>query len=125
LHISPRFLISMRQGVWAQEVSEILQLHQIPFHVRKRRKQFEITVSSGVAVKKLIVLLLPYLVVKRPLALRLAAFPKAPARNRFTWIDGSYLDRICDLVDYVREFNKGKNRKHKWDSAAIRRFFQK
>jgi len=71
----------------------------------------------------LIQYLLPYLVVKKPLAERLNAFPKAPARNRFTWVDGSYLDSICDLVDYVREFNKGKNRKHKWDGAAIRRFF--
>lgn len=114
----------MRQGAWAQEVSDILQHHKIAFHIRKRRNQFEITVSSGTAVKRLIAFLLPYLVVKKPIALRLSEFPKAPARNRFTWVDGSYIDAICSLVDFVRMFNKGKNRRHKWDGAAIRRFFQ-
>jgi hypothetical protein len=115
----------MKQGSWASEVSRILAHHHIPFHVRKRRNQLEVTVSSGIAVKKLIRLLIPYLVVKRPLARRLMAFPKAPARNRFTWIDAPYLDEICDLVDYVRQFSKGKNRRHRWDGATIREFFQK
>ena len=115
----------MKEGPWADEVARILTRHGIPFHRRRRRNQIEITVSSGVAVKRMIRFLIPYLVVKRPLAQRLAHFPKAPARNRSTWIDGSYLDEICDLVDYVREFNRGKNRRHKWDGAAIRRFFQR
>jgi hypothetical protein len=77
------------------------------------------------AVKRLTHVLLPYLVVKKPLAERLAVFPKAPARNRFTWIDGSYLEEICSLVDFVRRFNRGKNRRYKWDGDAIRRFLQK
>ena len=72
----------------------------------------------------MISILLPYLVVKKPLAERLAAFPIAPSRNRFTWIEDSYLDAICNLVDHVREFNKGKNRRHKWDGNTIRNFFK-
>lgn len=113
----------MKQGEWAEHVSQILNRHGIPFNVRIRKNQFEITVSSGVAVKRLIGILLPYLVVKKPLAQKLAAFPRAPARNRFTWVDDTYLKEICNLVDYVRRFNKGKNRKHKWDGNAIRSFF--
>ena len=115
----------MKQGDWATEVSRILMDRDIPFHIRSRKNQFELTVSSGLAVKKLIHVLLPYLVVKKPLAQRLAAFPKAPARNRFTWINSSYLDEICNLVDYVRRFNRGKNRRYRWDGDAIRRFLQK
>jgi hypothetical protein len=114
----------MKQGNWIDFVSQILERHQIPFHVRERKNQFEVTVSSGVAVKKPVDILLPYLVVKRPLAQRLAIFPKAPARNRFTRIDDSYPEEICDLVDYVRRFNKGKNRRCKWDGNAVRAFFQ-
>jgi len=115
----------MKQGRWAKVAGDILQEHQIPFHMRRRRNQFEMMVSSGIAVKRMIGFLLPYLVVKKPLAQRLANFPKAPARNRFTWINGEYLVEICDLVDFVREFNRGKNRKHKWNGLTIRRFFQK
>jgi hypothetical protein len=114
----------MKQGDWAEHVSQILNRHGIPFHIRNRKNQFEITFSSGVAVKRLIRILLPYLVVKKPLAEKLATFPKAPSRNRFTWVDNSYLEEICNLVDYVRKFNQGKNRKHKWDGDAIRNFFK-
>ena len=121
----PSVLHFHEASAWADHVSQILESHRIPFHIRTRKNQFEITVSSGVAVKRLIAILLPYLVVKKPLAEKLAAFPEAPARNRFTWIDGSYLDAICNLVDYVREYNRGKNRRHKWDGSTIRNFFKK
>jgi hypothetical protein len=114
----------MRKGDWAGEVAKILREHLIPFHIRERKNQFEITVSSGVAVKRLIGFLLPYLVVKKPLARRLQRFPKASARNRFTWVDGSYLNDICSLVDYVRWFNRGKNRRHRWDGESIRAFYR-
>jgi len=113
----------MKQGAWAHEVINIFESHEIPYHIRTRKNQFEISVSSGSAVRRLIRLLLPYLVVKKPLAQRLLTFPRAPARNRFTRTDGSYLSEICNLVDFVRAFNRGKNRKHKWDGAAIKRFF--
>jgi hypothetical protein len=103
--------------------SVILRAHRIPFHVRERKNQAELTISSGVAVRRFIRIILPYLIVKKPLAQRLLDFPAAPARNRFTWVDGSYLDEICRLVDFVRLFNKGKNRKHKWDGRTIREFF--
>ena len=113
----------MKQGTWAEKVSAILRRYNIPFHIRTRKNQFEITVSSGAEVRRLIGILLPYLVVKKPLAERLASFPKAPPRNRFTRIDDSYLDEICDLVDFVRTFNKGENRRHRWDGNTIRKFF--
>jgi hypothetical protein len=103
----------------------ILQRHGIPFHVRTRKNQFEVTVSSGIQVIRLIGVLLPYLVVKKPLAERLARFPKAPPRNRYNPIDDLYLKEICELVDFVRSFNRGKNRKHRWDGNEIRRFFSK
>ncbi len=74
-------------------------------------------------MKKLIRIILPYLVVKKPLAEKLIQFPKAPPRNRFKRISGVYLDEICELVDFVREFNKGKNRMHTWDGRTIREFF--
>jgi len=114
----------MKEGVWAKEVSSILQHHQIPYHIRRRKNQAELTVSSGKAIKKLIGLVLPYLVVKKPLALRLLDFPTAPSRNRFTRIDQSYVDAVCELVDYVRHLNKGKNRSYKWNGDAIRVHFQ-
>ncbi len=74
-------------------------------------------------VKKLISLVLPHLVVKKPLARRLLSFPKAPPRNRFIGVDTVYLDEICEVVDFVRKFNRSKNRKHKWDSRTIREFY--
>lgn len=75
-------------------------------------------------MKKLIAFFLPYLVVKHPLALRFLSFPNAPARNRFAKIDDSYLKEVGEMVDFVREFNKGKNRKHKWNSKTISNFYE-
>ena len=83
----------------------------------------ELVVSSGTAVKRLVRILIPYLVVKKPLAQRLLDFPSAPPRNRYVKVEDSYLDEICGLVDFVRRFNKGKNRRHKWDGRTIREFF--
>lgn len=68
-------------------------------------------------------MVLPYLVVKKPLAARLLEFPAAPGRNRFSPVDRSYLDEICTIVDFVRAFNKGKNRRHKWNSRTIGEFY--
>ncbi len=74
-------------------------------------------------MKKLISVVIPYLVVKKPLAKRLLDFPKAPARNRFVSVDRFYLDEICEVVDFVRGFNKGKNRRHKWNGRTIREYY--
>jgi hypothetical protein len=117
------FSISMKEGAWFGEVSRILKLHDIGFNWRHRRNQIEVHVEGHRRVKKLISLVLPYLVVKKPLAKRLLDFPAAPARNRFKSVDRFYLDEICEIVDFVREFNKGKNRKHKWNSRTIREFY--
>ena len=67
--------------------------------------------------------MLPHPVVKKASAQRLAKFPKAPPRNRFNPIDRDYLDEVCRLVDFVRAFNKGKNRRHRWDGKTIRIYF--
>jgi hypothetical protein len=39
-------------------------------------------------------------------------------------IDVSYLKEVVEMVDFVREFNKGKNRKHKWNSRTISDFYE-
>jgi len=119
------FSISMKTGTWQTFAQEILGFHEIPFHTRKRKNQFEITVTGRKSVTKLIGVLKPYLVVKVPIAEALADFPAAPRRNRFSPIDDSYLDAVCEKVDFVRRFNKGKNRPHKWDGKMIRAFYKK
>ena len=124
LRISPKFSISMRSGIWVRAAGSILRFNRIPFHSRLRRNQDEIVVSGIQAVSRLLRLTIPYLVVKKPLAVRLADFPRAPRRNAFTPINSAYLERICNLVDYVRRFNRGKNRKHRWNGEAVRRFYQ-
>lgn len=117
------FSISMKEGPWFGEVSRILGLHDIGFNWRPRRNQIEVHVEGHQRVKKLISVVIPYLVVKKPLATRLLDFPKAPLRNRFKSIDRNYLDEICEVVDFVRRFNKGKNRRHKWNSETIKEFY--
>ena len=113
----------MKSGNWEIVAEWILKSHQIPFHTRRRKNQFEMTVSGHRSVKNLIGVLKPYLVVKKPIAEVLASFPIAPARNRFSEIDKSYLDVVCEKVDSVRLLNKGKNRGHKWDGKTIRLFY--
>ncbi len=113
----------MKEGAWFAVVEDILRRHEIRFAARRRKNQIEVHVEGHLAVKRLITVVLPYLVVKQPLAKRLLSFPKAPARNRFVTIDESYLNAVCEIVDFVREFNRGKNRKHKWDSKTIRDFY--
>lgn len=125
LKLGLRFEISMKQGSWSLAAGALLQGYGIPFHTRVRKNQFQITVSGNEAVKLLIGILLPHLVVKKPLAQRLRGFPRAPRRNRFTKIDMRYVDAISATIDYVRRFNKGKNRRYKWDGNTIRAFYRK
>ncbi|MDV3277855.1 MAG: LAGLIDADG family homing endonuclease [Nitrososphaerales archaeon] len=117
------FSISMKEGAWFPFVTAVLRKHRIPFSTRRRKNQVEVRVQGHSTVKRLIAIVLPYLVVKRPLASKLLHFPTAPARNRFVAIDESYVRRICETVDFVREFNSGKNRKHKWNSKTIGDFY--
>lgn len=119
-----RFSISMREGEWVEVASNLLRLHGIPYHARRRKNQIEIRVNGQKSVKRLILILLPNLVVKKPLALKLLDFPTAPHRNRFSHADKLYLEAICALVDYTRKFNRGKNRRHKWNGNSIRSFFE-
>jgi hypothetical protein len=119
------FSISMKRGDWEAVASSVLTDHQIPFHTSQRKNQFGIIINGNESVKKLIHVLSPYLVVKKPLAEKLLTFPKAPPRNRFSSIDDSYLDEVCQVVDYVRRFNRSKNRRHKWDGKTIRSFYGK
>jgi hypothetical protein len=115
----------MKRGDWERVASSVLTENRIPFHTSKRKNQYGIIVNSTRSVKRLIEVLSPYLVVKKPLADRLLTFPMAPPRNRFRPIDESYLDEVCQIVDYVRHFNKSKNRSHKWDGRTIRSFYGK
>lgn len=117
------FSISMKEGTWYPEVARVLSQHEIRFNARRRKNQIEVHVGGHARVKKLIGVLLPYLVVKQPLARKLLTFPISPPRNRFTSISESYLAEICEMVDFVREFNRGKNRRHKWNSRTIREFY--
>jgi hypothetical protein len=119
-----RFSISMREGEWVEVASNLLRLHCIPFHARRRKNQIEVRVNGQKSVKRLILILLSNLVVKKPLALKLLDFPTAPHRNRFSPADKLYLEAICALVDFTRKFNKGKNRRHKWNGNSIRSFFE-
>jgi hypothetical protein len=123
LKFSLMFIISMKEGDWVGPVSAILSSNDIPFHSRRRKNQLEITINSQKSVKKMIGLVLPYLVVKRPLAEKLLTLPAAPPRNRFTEIDAPYLKTVCGIVDYVRVLNRGKNRRHKWNSGSILSFY--
>ena len=123
LHIPPRFSISIKEGDWVKHATSIMVEHDIPFHARRRKGQVEVVVSSGKGTQSLIRIVSPYLVVKRPLALRLLEFPTAPPRNRFASIDRRHLAKLCELVDFVREFNRGKNRRHKWDGKTILEYF--
>ncbi len=123
LKFSLIFSISMKSGDWQNGAQELLRFHDIPFHTRCRKNQFEITVSGHKSVKKLIAVTKRYLVVKKPVAEVLASFPVAPARNRFTGVDKRYLRIVCEKVDQVRFLNKGKNRKHKWDGRRIWMFY--
>lgn len=119
-----RFSISMKKGYWQSTAEEILNSHQIPYHTRERKNQYEIVVNGHKSVKGLIGVLMPHLVVKKPLPKNLANFPNGPARNRFSPIDSSYLNEVCNHVDFVRRFNKGKNRRHKWKGKTIRQFYK-
>jgi hypothetical protein len=117
------FAISMKEGAWFSEAAQVLIIHDIRFSARRRKNQIEVHVEGHDRVKKLIRVLLPHLVVKRPLAQKLLSFPRAPTRNRFSTISGSYLSEICEIVDFVREFNRSKNRRHKWNSRSIKEFY--
>ena len=95
----------MKEGDWVRPVSAILSSNDIPFHCRRRKNQLEVSINSQKSVRKMIALVLPYLVVKEPLAEKLLTLPAAPRRNRFTEINTSHLKTVCGIVDYGRVFN--------------------
>ncbi len=124
LKLSLRFEISIKLGDWSSVATDLLASRGIPFHTHKRKNQFQVTVNGNRAVKRLIEILLPHLVIKKPLAKRLLTFPVAPSRNRFSKINGVWLGEISAIVDFVRIFNSGKSRPYKWDGNLVRAFYQ-
>jgi len=120
LKFSLIFSISMKSGDWQVVAEELLRANQIPLHARNRKNQHEINITGRSSVKKLIELPMTNLVVKGPIARELEHFPSAHPRNRF-----SSVNAVCEKVDFVRNFNKGKNRPRKWDGRAIRLYYEK
>ena len=119
LNIDPYFSLSMKTGEWVRVVSEILLKHGVKFRTRQRKGQTEIQVAGLTNTSKLITMLLPYSVVKKPLMEKLLQLKPRPRRNRFVPPDPASVREIATLVDFVREFNRRKNRPFKWTSRAI------
>jgi hypothetical protein len=71
-------------------------------------------VRSAKQVNKLIPLLLPHSLIKKPIMLKLLIFPIARWGNQYAGPDKVRLLKAAEIVDYVHMFNQSKNRKFKW-----------
>lgn len=121
--IEPYFSISMKSGNWEVEVKKILESLDIKYLLRYRKGQTEYKCGNWMRVKKLCTAIVNYSIVKKGIIVKLLQYNLIPKRNRYVKISKTTIDQIADLVDFVREFNKGKNRPYKWTGDVIKQFF--
>ncbi len=123
LKVTPIFVIQMKNGSWVDEATRILKNIGIKHYARKRRNQIEISVRHWKNVKPLIQVILPFSVVKKPLIEKLFSYNARPKRNRFVPPNQKVVKEIANLVDFVRKFNRGKNRPYKWTGNMVLDFY--
>ena len=124
LKITPIFSIQMKDGSWVEEVIKILNDVDVKHYVRKRKNQIEISVKCWKNIIPLIRMLLPFSIVKKPLMKRFLTYRPKPVRNRFIPPDPKIIGELAELIDFVRNFNRGKNRPYKWTGKRILEFFK-
>jgi hypothetical protein len=125
LKITPVFSIQMKDGSWLAEAMGILDALNIPYYARKRKNQTEVSVRHWKNILPFLKSIKDYSVVKRPIMERLLCYRPKPLRNRFVSADIRTVKEMAELVDFVRRFNRGKNRPYKWDGNKILEFFEK
>jgi len=110
----------MKKGKWVDVTVKILRMSNVVFHQSSRKGQTCIATEGWKRTQTLAKKLEEHLVVKQPLVQKLLEYK--PARNnRFPSRD-EVLKR-AELLDYVHEFNKGKNRQWKWNGSMILEFY--
>jgi|GEM_PF-1698713 hypothetical protein len=117
-----RFIISMKSGHWSESAAKILRTSGVLFHQTVRNEQTSIAAVEGwKQTQKLGKLLVQHLIVKRTLVDRLLEYEPA-SNNRFP--SRKVVQCRPKLLDFVRDFNKGKNRRYKWTGSMIMRFYE-
>jgi len=115
-----RFLLSMKTGIWVESVKKILNDIDVNYRVSTRKGQTCVAVTGWRQVQKLAVFLTEYSIVKKPLLEQLLTYHPS-ANNRFP--TNEQIKIRADLLDFSRDFNRGKNRLHKWTGAMILKFY--
>jgi len=125
LKVTPVFSIQMKNGEWIKDVLKILNKLNIKHYHRERKNQTEISVKHWKNILPFIRAIKPFSVVKRPLIERFLLYNPRPIRNRFIPTNPKIIIETANFVDFVREFNRGKNRPYKWSRDTILNFFGK
>ena len=124
LKIEPRISLSMKMAPWVNKVKRLFEEYSITYFANGRQyNQMEFVIRNQSA-KNLINLLLPFSEIKKPVMSKILELPSRAHRNRFVPMQQDYIDKIVEVVDFVRKFNYSKNRKHKWDGALIRMYYK-
>jgi hypothetical protein len=123
LRFQPKFLLSAKKGSWVPIVLQILRENGIGYTHRERRGQFEITIASWIRFRRLGNLIKDYLVIKKPLLERILSYSN---RTHKFWSNISVFNEVnemAELVDFVRAFNKGKNRPYVWTGQKVMEYY--
>ena len=124
LKVSPMFLIQLKDGNWVKKVTRVLEELKIKYYTRNRKNQVEISVGYWKNVLPLVQALISHSIIKKPLMRKfLSHYNPRSVRNRFVPPDPKIVKKTAELVDFVRKFNKGKNRPYKWDGEKVLEFF--
>jgi len=123
LKITPIFSIQMKDSDWVREVVSILGESEIKYYMRKRRNQIEISIRHWKNILPFIKIIKQYSVVKKPIIEKFLKYKPKAIRNRFVSANPQTIKETALLVDFVREFNRGKNRPYKWTGDKVLEFF--
>lgn len=124
LKVTPVFSIQMKNGKWLKNVLEILKKLNIKYYYRERKNQAEISVKHWKNILPFIRAIKSFSVVKRPLIEQFLLYKPKPIRNRFISTNPKIIRETANFVDFVREFNRGKNRPYKWSGNKVLNFFE-
>jgi len=122
--VTPFSSISMKKGSWSSIFIVTLEEHGVKTTTRNRKGQTEVKVKGWKQVKHLIALLVNICLVKKPLMEKLLEYEPRKRKNRHMPLDLDELKRTAELIDFVRAFNKGKNRPYKWTGKKFLAAYQ-
>jgi hypothetical protein len=115
--------VAMKEGKWLKIFVSLASSLGIRYYSRPRKGVMEFTVQGWDNVKRLPAAIKDFSVVKRPLIDALLSNNARHPRRVMSAEAEAEIKELARLVDFIRSFNRGKNRPYYWTGEKILKFY--